>query len=182
MNVNLICFTGLFVFFGCNTPTTIQTSIKLTDSSLIAEQIPLTEIDSFKLYFNIVGLGSGFGSMQPTFRVKGKNYVFTKEQNSYYEKPAKKPERICEGILRTSSIDSILNIVKGIKDTVIYKNNPGIRSGGIHNLSVKYKKINVAFQLHNSFDSTAQKIVDILNSNIPANKPQLWLFELPDEE
>ena len=133
----------------------------------------LEKFENFKLYYSTSGLGSGMGSMQPTFKVTGKNYVYTSEQNSYYGKPNKKPENICVGTLRTSSIDSILTILKDIKDTLIYKFNPGIMSGGIQNISVKYEKINVTFKLHNASDSTAQKIVDILNTNIPADKQKL---------
>jgi hypothetical protein len=40
----------------------------------------------------------------------------------------------------------------------------------------------VTFQLHNASDSNAQKIVDILNSNIVAGKERLWLFNFPDEK
>jgi hypothetical protein len=136
----------------------------------------------FKLYYSYSALGSGMGSMQPTFRVNGENYVYTREQNSYYGKPDKKPENICKGRLRSSSIDSILNIVKDIKDSLIYKTNTGIMSGGIHNISILHEKRKLTFELHNASDPTAQKIVDILNSNIAAGKQRLWLFSLPDEK
>jgi hypothetical protein len=95
---------------------------------------------TFKLYYSYSALGSGMGSMQPTFRVNGANYVYTREQNSYYGKPNKKPENICKGRLRNSSIDSILNIVKGIKDSLVYKTNTGIMSGDVHNISVVHEK------------------------------------------
>lgn len=138
--------------------------------------------ENFKLSYSYAGLGSGMGSMQPNFRVTGKNFVYTREQNSYYGKPDKAPEYIREGTLRTSSIDSILNLVKDIKDTLVYKTNVGITSGGIDFISVRHEKINVSFELHNASDSTAQLIVDILNSNIPADKPKLWLFDFLEED
>jgi hypothetical protein len=160
---------------------------KMTIYNAFAEKRQTTSNGSakyrtFKLYYSYSGLGSGMGSMQPTFRVTGKNYVYKSEQNSYYEKPNKKPMSICEGILRTSSIDSILNIVKDIKDTLVYKTNAGIMSGGIHNISVQYERIDLTFQLHNASDSSAEKIVDILNSNIPADQQPLWLFNYPKEK
>lgn len=55
-------------------------------------------------------------------------------------------------------------------------------SGGIHSISVENDKINITFRLHNASDSTAQKIVDILNSNIPADKQKLRLFGFPNEK
>jgi hypothetical protein len=72
--------------------------------------------------------------------------------------------------------------VKDFKDTLVYKTNVGISSGGIHNISVQFEKTNVTFQLHNASDPNAQKIVDIINSNIPADKQRLWLFNFPDEK
>ena len=140
----------------------------------------LEKYDSFELYYSYAGLSSGMGSMQPTFKVKGDSFVYTIEQNSYYGKPDKKTEYLCEGTLRILSIDSILNILKDFKDTLVYKTNVDIKSGGIHNIYIKYKKINVTFRLHNASDSTAQKMVDILNSNFPADKQRLWLFDFPD--
>lgn len=116
------------------------------------------------------------GSMQPTFRVIGNKYVYTQEQNSYYEKSDKKPQAICEGTLRFSAIDSILNIVKDIQDTLVYRTNIGISCGGIHHISVRYEKTKMTFGLLNASDPRAQKIVEILNTNIPADKPKLWLF------
>lgn len=163
----------------CFTQMTVESdlSVKTESTANVTEKY-----EAFKLYYSFSGLGSGMGSMQPTFRVTGKNYVYTNEQNSYYGKPDKKPESICEGTLRASSIDSILNIVKDIKDTLVYKTNTSIMSGGLHNISVEYEKINVTFQLHNASDPTAKKIVDILNSNIPADKQRLWIFDFPNEK
>lgn len=163
--------------FCCITQMTIDKTLDRKSESATKDS---EKYKTFNLYYSYSGLGSGMGSMQPTFRVTGKNFVYTSEQNSYYGKPDKKPENICEGTLRNSSIDSILNLVKDIKDTLVYKTNVGIKSGGIHNISVKYEKINLTFRLHNASDSTAQKIVDILNSNIPADKQKLWLFDFPD--
>ncbi len=174
----IIAILGL-VLFCCFTQMTIDKTLtgKIESNTKDSEKY-----ETFKLSYSYSGCGSGMGSMQPTFRVTGKTYVYTSEQNSYYGKPDKKPESICDGTLRTSSIDSILNIVKVIKDTLVYKTNVGIMSGGIHNISVQFEKTNLTFRLHNTSDPTAQKIVDILNSNIPADKQKLWLFDFPDEK
>jgi hypothetical protein len=183
MNFNLIVYIGFFVFCSCNAPTTEGTSIDSVDTLPTSQKTHLVEQDTFKLWYSYAGLGSGYGSMQPTFRVIGTDYVYTLEQNSSFTgKFDKKPEFVCKGKLRISSIDSIIDLVKDIKDTLVYKTNTGIMSGGIHNISVKNDKINVTFQLHNASDSTAQKIVDILNFNIPADKERLWLLDFPDEK
>lgn len=174
-----IYFFGLLVFFSCNSKTTAQNDLNPNE---LAKQVKNGEYEDFKLYYSYAGLGSGMGSMQPKFRETGTNYVYTFEQNSFYTKPDKQPEPRYNGILRNSSIDSIINLVKDIKDTLIYKTNAGIMSGGIHNLSVSFGKINVTFQLHNAYDPTAQKILDILNSNIPDDKEKLWIFDFQAEK
>ena len=172
-----------FLLFGsCNSPTAKEIHIN-NDSTPTVQETNQKPTSSFKLWYSYAGLGSGYGSMQPTFRVTGADYVYNLEQNSSFTgKYDKKPEFICKGKLRASSIDSIINLVKDIKDTLVYKTNTGIMSGGIHNISVKNDKINITFQLHNASDPTAQKIVDILNFNIPADKQRLWLFDFPDEK
>jgi hypothetical protein len=146
-----------------------------------AKEVQNDRYAGFKLYYSYAGLGSGMGSMQPTFRATGASYIYTFQQNSYIGKPDKQPETKCRGILRNSSIDSIINLVKDIKDTLIYETNASIMSGGIHNVSVIYGKINITFKLHNASNKTARKIVDILNSNIPADQERLFLFNFPDQ-
>jgi hypothetical protein len=179
-----IYLSGLILICGCNSNTAGETKSNLSE---LKTNDPLKESNNdgykgFKLYYSYAGLGSGMGKMEPTFRATGTDYVYTFEQNSYYSKPDKKPELRCKGILRTSSIDSVVNIVKAIKDTLIYKTNVHILSGGIGNLSVTYGKRTVSFQLHNAYDKTAQKILDIINSNIPDTEEKLWLFKFPDSK
>ena len=137
--------------------------------------------EAFTLYYSYSGPGSGMGSMQPVFRVTGTRYVYTLEQNSFYGSPDKKPEAVCEGTVRNSSIDSILSILSNINDSIVYKTNTAVMSGGVHTISVRYNKIHLTFRLHNHSDPDAEKIVDILNSNIPEDKQKLRLFVCPGE-
>jgi hypothetical protein len=145
------------------------------NSGLIDNTAPTdrNDYDNFKLTYSCSGLGSGMGSMQPTFKVSGTDYMYTYQQNSFYGVPDKQPDTICIGTLRSSSIDSIVDLVKDIQDTIVYRTNLGIMSGAIQHLWVTHDNIEVTFKLHNANDTTAQKIVDILNSNIPANKKRL---------
>jgi len=132
----------------------------------------------FNLFYNYAGLGSGMGSMAPTFKVTGINFLYTYQQNSYYGEPDKNPDTLCIGTLRTSSIYSILNLVKNIQDSSIYETNVGVMSGGIHNIHVEHNTIDITFTLHNAYHPIAKKIVDILNTNIPIEHRRLWLFEM----
>lgn len=136
-----------------------------------------SKYNAFNLWYSYSGLGSNYGSLQPVFRVKGPHYVYSFEQNStligIYDK---KPKYHFSGELRLASIDSILDLVKNLKDTIVDKWDSYIMSGGVHSIKVEFNEINVEFHLRNAHDSTAQKIVDILNSNIPIFKKRLWLF------
>lgn len=120
-------------------------------------------------------------SMQPVFNVTGTDFIYTSEQTSFYEGTERqKPDTICTGKLRTSSIDSIIDLVDEIKDSLIYRTNIHIMSGGLHNIHISKNNIDVEFTLHNATDPIAQKIVDILNKYIPDNEKKLWLFDMPE--
>lgn len=131
---------------------------------------------NFTLGFVTSGMGSNMGSMQPYFRVKGTSYCYTYEQNSsYWGKKTKEADTICTGQIRSSSMDSILALVAGLKDTLTTEIG-SVMSGAYQSLWIEYGDLNRKFHLHNSTHPVAEKIVDILNSNIPAGKPRLWLF------
>jgi len=50
-------------------------------------------------------------------------------------------------------------------------------SGGIDYLNISTDSIKVNFELVNTSDSIAEKIVAILNSYIPSNQRKIWLFK-----
>jgi len=130
----------------------------------------------FTLHFSAAGLGSNFGEMEPVFHVSGVKYIYTYQQNSFYQNEARKhPDTICNGNLKESAIDSIIELVAPIKEPKIYKTNAGVMSGDIEYLQITADNINLEFTLHNAFDSTAAKIVSILNHYIPEDKPKLWV-------
>ena len=56
-------------------------------------------------------------------------------------------------------------------------------SGGIHTLIISDGVDTTTFELHNTFDYTALKIIGIINPYLPVNK-QLWPTEkmIEDEE
>ena len=137
--------------------------------------------ETFSLHYSYAGLGSGMGSMQPTFKITGKDYVYTYQQNSYYGQPDKQPDTLSTGRLRSASIDSILHLVNQTRDTLVYRSGR-ILSGGLHVIAVSHNDKRILFELHNAFDSTAEKIVNILNSNIPAGIEKLWIFGKPTDQ
>ena len=135
-----------------------------------------TNQDDFKLSYLYAALGSGMGSKQPVLRVEGNTYLYTMEQNSHYGEKTLSPDTICTGIIRGSSIDSILNLISVIKDTLIYNMDASIMSGGIHELAISSQNQKLNFRLHNASNPIAENIVSILNSNLPGDVRKLWLF------
>lgn len=130
----------------------------------------------FFLAYAFAGLGSSLGTFQPTIKIHDTNFVYTYEQNSFYVERSSRIDTVCIIKFRRTSIDSIFEIVKGLPDTTIFKSHPGIMSGGIHFLSIKNGKDTINFRMMNTFDYTALKIVNILNTYLPKDK-QLWANE-----
>ena len=126
--------------------------------------------ENFYFYYGIAGMGSGLGSLQPTLKIHNTQFVYAKEQNSYWGKRAKKKEFISKGLFRQSSIDSILSAIQYLKDTSIYRVNPCIMSGGIIFITIAYGSDTTKFTLHNTFDFTALKIIEIVNPYLPKDR------------
>ena len=160
----------LSILFSANLITSAQ-------NGFVSQQI-LKGIDTvnFSLYYGFSGLGSNMGSFQPTIRIIGTELTYTYEQNSYYGEKSKRIDTVGMWIFRQSSIDSIAEIVKDLRDTTIEEYNFCIMSGGIHFLSVTIRGETTRFQLSNTFDYSALKIANILNKYLPQDK-QLWANE-----
>jgi hypothetical protein len=125
--------------------------------------------DNFFLQYSIAGLGSNLGRLMPTLRIYNRKFKYTKEQNSYWGKRSKKKKFISKGTLRQGSIDSIYSIVRELKDSIVYRTNPCIMSGGITNITIAFGADTTKFTLHNTSDYTALKIIEIINAYLPRN-------------
>jgi len=126
--------------------------------------------NGFYFYYSVAGMGSNIGSLQPTLEVYSNKFIYTRQQNSYWGKRNEKSEFISNGVLRQSSIDSILFIIQDLKDTTVYKVNPCIMSGSITLLNIRHGVYITKFTLHNTFDIRAIKILNIINSYLPKDK------------
>lgn len=124
----------------------------------------------FYLYYAISGLGSNLGDFEPTLNINNNKFIYTKEQNSYLFKRSKRKQFICEGLFQQNSIDSIISIVQGLKDSAISKVNPCIMSGILISIIVANGNDTTKFTLDNTFDYTALKIIDIINPYLPNNE------------
>jgi tRNA A37 threonylcarbamoyladenosine synthetase subunit TsaC/SUA5/YrdC len=84
-------------------------------------------------------------------------------------------DTLLTGGLRITAVDSIKNLIGAMKDSVIYCSG-AILSGSKSYITVTTNDKEISFQLHNASDTTAEKIVDILNSHIPAGYRKLHIF------
>lgn len=135
------------------------------------------ETSEFELRYSFAGLGSNMGTKQPVFMVKNGRFLYTLEQNSFYEKPTLDPDTLCEGEFSQSSQDSIIKWISNISDTLIYESHPSISSGGLYQIYISHDGHQLEFRLHNSNDPVADKIILELNKHIPENVQKLSIFK-----
>ena len=132
----------------------------------------------FKLRFVTVGFGSNWFEMEPVFNIDGTNFIYTSEEVWIMPGQTKiQRDTLLSGNFRTSSIDSISNLINELKDTAIYKTNIHILSGSAAYLQVSNDTKKINFKLHNASDATADKIVAILNSYIPKGYDKLFISQ-----
>jgi hypothetical protein len=95
----------------------------------------------------------------PKVTVKGQTLIYT---NNYRKRIHYRTK------LKAGASDSIEQIINLITDTAVKRFNPCIHSGAVCRLDVAGKAKTVHFTLKNTFDSSAYKIITILNNNLPS--------------
>ncbi len=149
---------------------------------VFAQQAETKTDTSFSLSYISIGLGSNIWTMQPMFRVRGSQFVYTLEEAWLFNDSKKaKVDTLLIGNFRNSSIDSIINVSKEIIGDSVHKMNTQVMSGGIINLYFSSNRRKLSFNLHNANDKTARKIVDILNGYIPGRCEKLWISDIKAE-
>ncbi len=127
---------------------------------------------AFEYY--VIGLGSNYGDkIYPRFRIDDNQMQYTvrdnywmKDQDSDKDSIFVYGEKTYTIELRWSSVDSIVQLLNSLDDTLIERSNLGVMSGGIHIIHAAVGKKKVEFVLHNTFDRTALKITDVTNQYV----------------
>lgn len=122
-----------------------------------------------------------FSTISGSFEVVGSNYVYTRYRVD--QRPTRNTPItiISSGNLRNGSMDSIINIMNSIKDTLVYRTNANIFDGHAVYISISYKGKIVKFELHNTTNSNVKQILKILNSNMYIEKwDKLGSMDYPD--
>lgn len=123
---------------------------------------------NFHLHFMKVGFGSNMFEMEPVFKVNGTKFVYTSEEAWILPGQTKiRKDTLLIGSFRTSSMDSISKLTREVKDSAIYRTNIHIMSGSATHIKIEDDSKKVTFDLHNASDTTADRIVAILNTYIP---------------
>jgi hypothetical protein len=139
----------------------------------------------FSLSFVTVGFGSNMFEMEPVFEVKHSKFIYTNEEVWLWKDEDKnklRKDTLLTGDFRHSSADLIVQLISGLKDTVIYKTNAGIMSGSAGYLTITTRNKKVRFDLHNASDRRAEAIVAILNSYVPEGMEKMWITGKIKEE
>ena len=120
----------------------------------------------------------------PLVKIEGTTLTYTIEQKTSINKIEKWRKNIdtiwntktvdVSINLHKETIDTIFNFVKDIKDTLVFKSNNCIMSGGVDIILISDNSFKVEYNLMNTFDSTALSICNILNCYLP-EKNKIWI-------
>jgi len=141
-----------------------------SDGGFNKEPTSNQKFSHFELTFGSFSLFPlAYGSSTP-IQIKNDTLFFTypkRESNASDTIHSKQDDLVYSVKFRQSSTDSIIQLVKSIHDTEVYRCNICIIDGGGETINIKYnrgKKLKkIRFEMVNTFDPTAYKIVQIIN-------------------
>lgn len=177
----VLCLTA--VFYSCNNDFQKESDWRLVDVSPIPDSLKLEKefadtIYNFHLIYCYSGLGANFGKMGQYFEIKDSQFVFCLKQTSGWKDQKNKPDDTLQtGVIKQQTIDAILKLVEN-KDSLITKRNFKVSSGGLITITVEQGDKRNVLQLHNAYDETAEKIVELLNTYITGDK-YLFVYDFP---
>jgi hypothetical protein len=150
------------------------------DSSKINEPSSDTLYD-FHLIYSFAGTGVNMGTKQPYFEIRDSLFVYSSRQTGTVQgQPALPTDTLREGVIRKSSIDSIITIVENAEDQKATRLNFSVPEGGMVFISVKTDALDFNYSFENCSDPTMKAIVAILNSYL--NGEKLILYDYPCED
>jgi hypothetical protein len=133
--------------------------------------------DSFYLDYSYAGLGSNTGVPSLGARIEGTTFKLFQQQNSCYEGQSTPEGLIYEAELSQDAILELGLLFTEVSDTSIYESNVSIMSGGVYTLVMRDDTKSFKMSLHNTSHRWAERLVLILNPEIPADlDKKLWSF------
>ncbi|HLP20565.1 MAG TPA: hypothetical protein VK174_09705 [Chitinophagales bacterium] len=129
--------------------------------ALINDAVPLS-YRNFNLKYLSTGWGSNTG-MTLTLKAEGTKGLYDNDGDTV------------SITLDTKTIDSIISLTNFGQSRLIVKSDPKAKGTGFHYLQVASDSGIVEYKLRYASDSTAIKVIDILNNSIPTSRQKLWL-------
>lgn len=151
------------------------------------------QTNQFKLTYQFVGLGGNmFRKFYPIVKIENGFLTYSIERNTAIKKiqlfedfsdTTWNTEIIDTRIkLSLSIIDSLYNLVRPIKKTLIFESTGGI-GGGFHAITISDRSFKLKYELQKVCDTTAVKITNILDTYLPiSNKIRLSKYDVDIEE
>lgn len=167
--------TIVFALLSCASSSVDATSTAYASSEGISFVVEKEE--PFELSYITCGLGSNMDALMPNFKLHGQKYTYVLSQNSSFSGEYYKPsELLSEGVVRKTSMDSIIALIVFMPDSEIYDTDVHIMSGVYQTLLIETERKKIRFDMHNGYDTTAAQIITILNSNLPDTVQKLSVF------
>lgn len=135
--------------------------------------------NGFKLDLTTAGLGQNIFEMQPMFRVRGSHFIYSFEEAWQWPDRSVEKDTIYIGLLRSTSIDSIISIAESIPDTNIYRSRR-FTGGSVQDLVITTPRKKLKITTFNADDTIAAKVIAILNSNLPPTVDRFGVYARRD--
>lgn len=133
--------------------------------------------NEFQLRFSFAGLGDNLGSPAMGFQLEGNHFKIVSEVNKCHEGGLDtNSTTMTEGEMSEESMTALMEVFNESNDTVIYKTDLTVASGGVHTLTMATSIKMVKFSLHNESHPTAKKIIAIINEGLPEGVEKLWIY------
>jgi hypothetical protein len=149
--------------------------LAVTFSSVMAQSTDWSS--EFQLRYSFAGLGSNTGTSAAGFKLEGNHFEIVKEVNKCYEGGLDtNSNTVSEGELSDETMKALMLVFNDLSDTAIYETNLSVMSGGVHTITMATSIKMVKISLHNANHALADRIVAIINEDLPEGVVKLWLY------
>lgn len=125
--------------------------------------------EDFYLDYSFAGLGLNTGVPSLGVRIEGTSFKLFEQQNTCTSGPKYPEGLVYEAELSQDAILELGLLFAEVSDTTIYNSNVSIVNGGVYTLVMHDSGKNFKLSLHNSAHKWAERLVLILNPEIPAD-------------
>jgi hypothetical protein len=131
-----------------------------------------TANDRLVVRYTVAGLGSNTNKEAPDFQLRGHSFVLYHMSPSGFvaSNTVRSVQKVLSGQFRKASVDSIVSILTALKPRKVFRSNHCIMSGVIYYLDLQINKRKWSFEMVNTLDYNAVKIIRIINRYLPKSE------------